>query len=1054
MRIGWSLLPALLVALILPHGLLSAREHEPPGLDPHKAITQYGHDVWLEGSGMPQTTVNAILQTRDGYLWLGTQEGLIRFDGVRFSTFNKRNTPALRNNFVVALCEDRDGALWVGTYGGGLIRIRDGRFESYTKQNGLFSDIVYAIHQDRGGTIWIGTEGGGLNRFRNGTLSSYGGGPLSRHGISTIEESEDGHLWIGTFGGGLYELNGAKPVIHTTREGLAHDSVRAVHRGRSGRLWIGTSGGGLSEWKDGKFQTHTTRDGLSNDVVRAVYEDRRGSVWIGTDFGLTRFAGGRFSTYTPKEGLSGDIVSAIYEDREGSLWVGTDGGGLNHFRDGKFVTYTTLEGLSNDVVRSIYDDGKGSVWIGTFGGLDRLEGDRLTAYTTRNGLSSNVISAVFGDREGNLWIGTRGGGLNRWRDGKITVYTPKDGLSYDAVRVIDQDRAGDLWIGTDGGGLSRFHDGKFTNYTTADGLSSNFIRSVHEDRNGVLWIGTEQGLSRFENGRFSIYSKKNGLSSDVVLAIHEDREGSLWLGTYGGGLNRLHDARVTVYAADSGLPDDSIFFIADDSRGNFWMSSDQGIFSVRREELEARARGRGGVLHPTVYGTADGLKSAKCNGGSQPSGWKSRDGRLWFPTMKGVAAIDPERIRTNDLPPPVVIEKVTIEGVEIVPRGRLVLSPGKRNLEFDYTALSLLAPDKVRFRYKLEGFDREWIEAGTRRAAYYTNLPPGNYRFRVSGSNNDGVWNERGATIDFYHEPFFYQTPPFYLLCGLAAILAGFGILRIRVSRLRARERELVELVSERTKSLLEEKEKVEHANEALRQANQLKMELLSVAAHDLRNPLQAISGFAQILSASAAGDSSIAKKADVICRASEEMVHLINDLLESVQIESGTIEIERRLVDMGRVAQAVVAANTPAAERKNQQIVVECGDDCVVTGDENRLFEAMENLLSNAIKYSPRGKPVRVTVCAVGPEVRFAVKDEGPGLTVGDKQRVFGRFQRLSARPTGGESSTGLGLSIVKQFIEMQGGRIWVESEPGKGSTFTFAMPAAVREEVEAVAR
>jgi streptogramin lyase len=504
-------------------------------------------------------------------------------------------------------------------------------------------------------------------------------------------------------------------------------------------------------------------------------------------------------------------VFSIYEDREENLWIGTYSGGLNRLKDGKFITYTTAEGLSNDLAFPVYQDRQGSIWIGTYGGgLNRLQEGKFTSFTMKEGLANNNVRSICEDRQGSLWISTYGSGINRFKDGKFTRFTTREGLSEDNVRAIYEDSQGRLWIGTYGGGLNRFADGKFTVYNTKNGLSNDFVITIFEDKKKNLWIGTRAGLNRFKDGKFTTYTIKDGLSHNAVFALYEDREGCLWIGTYGGGLNRFKDGEFTGYTTNEELFDDVVFRVLADGKGNLWMSCNKGIFSVNKKELNDFADGKINSITCISYDKDDGLKSSECSGGSQPAGWKTRDGKLWFPTVKGVTVIDPENIKINERPPPVIIEQVIIDGEPIDPGEEIKFPPGKKNFEFHYTGLSFTAPKKVKFKYKLTGYNKKWIDAGTRRIAYYTSIPPGHYHFKVIACNNDGLWNETGAFFDFDLKPYFYQTWWFYFSCGLLLVLSGIGFYRLRVKQLKNRERELERLVNERTGQLAEANKELE----------------------------------------------------------------------------------------------------------------------------------------------------------------------------------------------------------------------------------------------------
>lgn len=815
------------VALAL--ALFAAGAGPVAALNPDLALTQYGHRAWLAGddeADLPQNSVFSILQTRDGYLWLATQGGLARFDGLRFTVFDARNTPAIRHNDVWTLLEDRQGTLWIGTRGGGLTRYRDGEFSNFSKEHGLSSDHIQALWQDRDGSLWIGTRGGGLDRLRNGKFTHY----TTRDGLAhdtvyALHGEADGTLWIGTDGGGLSRLRDGVFQTFSTRDGLPGDTVYAIHPDGADGLWIGT-GAGLAHRANGAFRVYRTRDGLSNDNVRAIRRDRAGNVWIGTDGGgLNRFSHGRFAALTTRQGLSSDSIGALHEDREGSLWVGTDAGGLTRLKDNRFVPYGPAEGLANENARSILEDRDGTLWIGTFEGLFRHRDGQFRRYTAKDGLSGDVVLSLAQSRDGSLWAGTLGAGITRIRQGRFTRYSKADGLANDTVLTLIEDRQGVLWAGTRSGGLHRFENGRFRAFGKADGLTSDDVRYLLEGRGGELWIGTlGGGLNRYQDGRFSALTRANGLSSDMVLSLHEDADGVLWVGTFGGGLNRYKDGVFTAYGLREGLPDDTVFQILEHEDA-LWMSSNHGVYRVSKRELDEVAAGARAAVRPAVFGVADGMRSNECNGAHQPAGWKSADGRLWFPTIKGVAVVDPRPSGLTQPPPPVVIERAQVDGQPVAPAPIVVVPPGRHALEFQFTALSFRAPEKLQFRYRLEGFDEAWVAAGTRRSAHYTNLPPGRYRFTVAARTHDGAWGEAAATQALEVRPLFWQRRAFYAVyvgAAIALVALGARFQRRRVRELQTRERALLTLMSER-----------EEAASALRAANRV----LEQRVHDLARP-------------------------------------------------------------------------------------------------------------------------------------------------------------------------------------------------------------------------
>ncbi len=791
-------------------------------VDSTEAVRVYGHDVWQVEDGLPHDSVQSIAQTRDGYLWLGTEAGVARFDGVQFTVFDDRNTPSLPGRFISALFAAADGSLWIGTQKG-LAHFDDHRFNRVDSPL-LRDNPVTAIAGTPDGTIWIATEQG-LFRFDHGQfLPESSMGALAGHSIRSLRVARDESLWIGMAEDGAARLNAGVLTRFTARRGLSSDRVSSVFEDRACDIWIGTNHG-LNRLHEGKISVFTSRQGLSSEAVLSIGESRDGHLWAGTEGGgIDRLDGGRFQAYTTRQGLANDVVQCLLGDAEGSLWLGTGNGGLERLRPRNFITYTTNEGLSNNLATSVFESRGGKLWIGTAGGgLNLFHDGRFTAYTKRQGLASNLIRALAEDDRGNLWVGTDGAGLDRFHDGQFAHFTGKDGLPNEVVLSLCADPDGGLWIGT-AHGLAKLRNGKISTFSGPGGLPENYIMSLYRGSDGSLWIGAaDDGISRFKNGVFTHYSAGQGAPQDPVYAIHEDNAHGIWLGTGGGGLYLFKNRRFAHLTTRNGLLSDSIFQILDGGDGDLWMSSSVGVFRIAESQLNAFAAGTRTSVESFRYGRADGMKSAECTGANQPAGCRTRDGKLWFPTLKGLAVVDTRNLLVNRRPPPVVIESVLVDGMPQPPGREIGVPAGQGNLEIHFTALSLLAPSKVRFRYRLEGFDRDWVDSGGRRFAAYTNIPPGSYRFRVAACNNDGLWNETGASASFVLQPRFYQTVSFKALVALDVLLAAFWILRIRLRRLKSREIELVSLVEERTRALREESAGRGRA-ESLREASEARL--------------------------------------------------------------------------------------------------------------------------------------------------------------------------------------------------------------------------------------
>ncbi len=815
-RLRWIPLTLIVLAGVSAHAL-----------NPGRKLGQYGQQIWQIDNGLPQNSVRAILQTYDGYLWFATREGLARFDGIDFTVYNRRNTPQLLSNDIRNLLEDREGNLWIAT-ADGLTRLNRSNIALFTTSQGLPDNNVWSTFQDSKGAIWAVTAGGlayysqdrfipyttrqglssntvnaltngpdgsllvatdsGLNQIRSGRIvRRIVGAPPESETVRAIESDGSGNLWLGTQSG-LHLLSNGTLRTYGLAEGLPDNEVDVLLADLSGNIWIGTPAG-LAVMTKGSLKAYTTKNGLPGNQIQTIYQDHEGAVWVGTNHGIARIIDGEISAFSSKQDLSKNLILAIYEDREGSLWVGTESSGVAILRDQKFTTLTSSDGLSDDLVSSVLQDRQGHIWVGTDGGgLDRYDGNHILAYTVKQGLTSDTILALAEDKNGNLWAGTPNG-LNSMEHGRFTPANSADLLPDEFVRSLLADSAGSLWVGTKHG-LACVKDGRSTIYTQADGLANDFVGATTKGRDGSLWIGTLHGLSHFQHGRFKNYTKKNGLSSNVITALYEDRQGDLWIGTNGEGLNLLRkadsQAEIRSFAPSLGLPD-VIDGILEDDSGHLWISSNTGIFRVRNSDLIGFASGRIRTIPITSYGTADGMKISECSGIGHPSSWKASDGTLWFSTLKGVAWIDPENFERNTVPPLVAIEQVSVDEKNMPLDGPIEITPGHSRFSFRYAGLSFVAPQKVHFKYRLSGFDHSWIDAGTRRVAYYTNVPPGKYSFQVLAANNDGVWSTAPASFAFRLEPYFYQTYWFYLLCAVLIFFIGWLVYRWRVQQVESR---------------------------------------------------------------------------------------------------------------------------------------------------------------------------------------------------------------------------------------------------------------------------
>ncbi len=785
-RLRWLLL-FLLTSLFVCPGSLAQEQQKTP-------LRQYIHKIWTNKDGLPHNSGRALVQTQDGYLWIATQDGLVRFNGSVFQVFDKDNTPALKHNDITALIESADGTLWIGTYNG-LTSFKNGIFTYHPTNMAGGLEIIRALAIDHEGNCWIGTMNAGLLKYKDGKTESITTAQgLSSNVVYAIAEDHQGNIWIGTNAGVSVYRHG-RWSYYTSKNGLPHETVRSIYEASDSTMWIGTSGG-LVRWRKGSLHTFTTDDGLSNNRIRTIYEDRSRELWIGTEGGgICQFDHGVFTPFRSSDGLSGDVVVSILEDREGTLWVGNYNTGLDQFWKGKFLNYTVHEGLPDVGTGSIMQAHNGEMWIGC-AGVVRFDGKKFMVCNIKNILPSNNVRSFFEDSHGTIWIGTEIG-LTEFRNGIFHAYTAKDGLTDVYIRAIGEDHQGYLWVGTLNGGIHRLENGRFVNYRDK-GLPMNVIRSILVDYSGAMWVGGNEAVMRWQNGSVTTYTQKDGLPVEPIYGMMEDREHTLWMGSYGGGLVRVKDGKFTRFTRKHGLYNDAVYEILEDDLGYLWMSHINGISRVSKQILNDFADGKIDRIQHTAYTYSDGMLNDVCSSNGQSTACKTSDGRLWFSTAGGIVVVDPKQLQKSNLPPPIVIERVVMDRVDYSPYEYGHFMPGYGQVEFHYGGLSFTTPQKVNFRYKLEGFDKEWRSVGTRNEAFYTNLPPGEYVFRVTACNSDGVWNETGASFAFELKPHFYQTLWFYGLMLVAMIGIGFGIYRWRMQQFVKREKQLEQHVLER----------------------------------------------------------------------------------------------------------------------------------------------------------------------------------------------------------------------------------------------------------------
>ncbi|MBI4748112.1 MAG: hypothetical protein HY774_06455 [Acidobacteria bacterium] len=964
---------------------------------PSVAFAQYRFDTWTTDDGLPQNAVFAVTQTRDGYLWLTTLDGLVRFDGVTFTVFNKGNSRGLTSHRFSALFEDSDGTLWIGTIDGGLTRYRDGVFTTFTKVDGLPHDGVRAIQGDLNGDLIITTDGG-FAYWRGGRLVADPEQLDSDRAVLYVSPTGTRWRWDEQ---GVHRMTGRTatfPIQFPHRKNINLTLIED----RQGNLWVGAYNDGIYCISGDRLTHFTTSDGLpAGRLILPRCQDRTEGIWFSAEDWLGNlpsrlllFKNGRFSTYPTSL-----LVKTIFEDREGTLWIGTNGQGLNRLTHQFITTYSTANGLVSNNVYPIYQDRAGNIWIGAFGGVSRFNDGVFTNYTVKDGLLSPNVQAFCEDDAGRLWMGGRPSYFQNSQ-----FHLPLGDIPFNdyVCYSIYQDRSGVLWFGTHRG-LVKYDHGKTLFLTVEDGLPGSNVSAIHQDRQGVLWFATSGGIARLENGKFTALTVKDGLTSNFVRCIYEDADGVLWFGTYDGGLSRYQAGRFTSYTTREGLHNNGVFQILEDDRGNFWISCNQGIYRVSRARLNDLAAGKVQTVTSIAYNKQDGLLNIECNGGRQPAGIKARDGKLWFPTQQGVAVINPEAVPTNPLAPPVRIETCTLDRKLVPFRDNLQVNPGQSNLEIKYTGLSFIKPEQVRFKYQLIGQDPDWVDVGTRRTANYSYLPPGGYTFKVTAANSDGVWNPVGAELHIVVLPRFYQTWWFRVLAVLTLVGIVGVAFKIRLDQVE-RARRVQEAFSRR---LIDSQEQ--------------ERQRIAAELHDsLGQNLLVIKNYALMGLNAAQNDNPMREHLAEISDAATLSIDEVRQIAHNLR----PYQLER--LGLTNTLQAMLRQIANASD-----IGFDCEidqiDGLLSKEGEIGLYRIVQEALNNILKHSQATEAV-VRVKLAGNEIRITIADNGCGFTVEPEGRA-----ELQKR--------GFGLTGSVERVRMLGGTQTIHSAPGQGTTISITI-------------
>jgi len=991
----------LLSALTLVFALLASE-----GLAATFLAEGYTLRVWQTDDGLPQNMVTSAVQTHDGYLWFGTNSGLARFNGERFQVFNSANTPALRDRRVARLFEDAKETLWIGHEAGAITRYREGRFEHFMLPSSAENEKIIGLGSDEQGRLWAMRENGAVDSLDDGNRLPSLIAP-ERPAIMAWTRSARGSIWLAENFRAARLANGKLTAVSLDPPRY-DDNVVGIAAAADGGAWI-LRDGRIRRWKDARWTEDRGDFPWPAGSLACCLELRDGTLAVGTiRSGLYLiFRDGRPpARFDRSNGLPQDWVRFLYEDREGNLWAGAGSAGLVSIHASAFSILNSPDQWRGCSVLSVAPGRDDSLWIGTDGaGLYRYSAGQWTHYGADEGLENLYVSAVTESREGEVWAGNYWwGGPYRLHDGRFVRPEGVDDTWSQVVALLSIPRTGELLVGNRDGLLKLNGDDSTWLIKSPEGPADD-VCAVARDREGVIWCGFSQGgLARLAGGKLSIFRRKDGLGSDAVQCLLSDDDGSLWIGTADNGLTRYKNGRFTNLGAAQGLADSVVCYILDDGLGYFWLSTHHGIQRVAKDELNRCADGAIPAVSSQIYDRNDGLPISEFLGGRQAAGCKTPDGRLWFASSKGLVSVDPARIQINPIPPPVVLESLLVDGRTVsCIDGSVVgrLPPDHERLEFHFSGLSFVAPSKVLFKYRLEGIDKGWVDAGPRRTAFYSRLSAGTYRFRVIACNNDGLWNTGGASLAFTIAPFFWETWWFVSLCVVAAATAVAFLAR-SITRRRMQRRI----------------EEMERQHEIERERARI--------AQDIHDDVGASLSRIAMLSQPAPRDLAEPERAAAmlgrIYTTAREVTRSLDEIVWAVDPRHDTLD---SLADyMGKFAQSFLAT---ADVRCRLDLPVEVPAWPLTAETRHNLFLAFKEALNNAVKHSGASE-VRISLGLRPDSLVLVVRDNGRGI---DPTR---------AGATGpGRIVSGHGLSNMKRRLDRIGGRCEILSETSEGTSVSF---------------
>lgn len=1049
-------------------------------LDPDKTITQYRLKSWTIDDGLPSNSIKQIIQSQKGYIWIASYGGVSKFDGINFTNFSSHNFNALLTEAAKIICEDQNEIIWIGTQKG-ITLYKDYNLYRNKKLKKLDNSNIESIFIDKRNCVWIGTNANGLFKFENDSLYQFNElKNITNSSIFAIYEDIAGNLWIGTINGEVIKYKNHVFTACDTK-GLIGE-IFSFYQDRDKILWVATSNGIYTIQNDKLVQYPFFKIKFTENIT----EDNNSRLWISSSaYGLFRYNKTTHQTESLTEvtGLPNNRVTNITFDRQGNLWGGTYRNGLFQLTDGKFTCFSTLEGLSSNVNTAIMQYSDDEFWVANEkGSIDIISNGKITKLKTKEPIPSPQIKHMLKDSKGNIWISTYGGLLKIGKNKKEKLYNTKNGFPDNFIRKTMEDDNGNIWVCTNRTGLHKIKkDGTVITFNTDNGLTTNYIMTVIQYEPNIIVAGTKKGISFIRNDSvIKNYQMANGLPDNMIFNMYEDKEGALWIST-NSGISRFANGKFSNYSEKDGLQTNTIFDIIEDDLGFFWIPGPTGIMKISKQQLIDYADKKVNKITYTFFDKSDGMKSSVCLAATKSL--KDSKGNIWFLTSSGIARINPDKTSANTELPPVYIEKIHTYDSAFSPNNRIIIHPKHKRFDIQYTAIDLVFPEEIQFKYKLEPFENEWINAKTKRSISYTNIDPGVYTFKVKSTNSHSIWNNKYASLKIKVLPAWYQTILFKIISITLIIVLVYLWNRSRIHRIKKQRNILEAQVKERTKEINLQKEEIQAQNEEIsaqkdeleqhrnhleklvkqrteelevakeraEESDRLKSAFLANMSHEIRTPMNAIIGFSNLLIDPEVEDSLKEEMVLHITQNTNSLLKLIEDIISISKIEAGQLEAKIRKVDFHKILIEVYNDFTDYKENtKINDINFILDNDLEdktfeINSDSSHLKQILTNLLDNAFKFTEKGEihfGYYLFKDITPPHIQIYVRDTGIGLSEEQQTRIFNRFTKAERSKQKLYRGAGLGLSICKNLVEVLGGRIWVDSKPGEGATFSFNLP------------